>query len=69
MGEYGNVFCKEHGIMDAQCCMCIHKTIAQLEAKLERVREFIEMAVDNVGHHVCDAARQALKELSDENSR
>lgn len=36
------IHCETHGLMDAQCCMCIHKTIAQLEAKLERAREALE---------------------------
>lgn len=37
--------------------------VSELERKLKVAREFIEMATDNVGHHVCDAARKALEEI------
>lgn len=42
--ESGSIYCKEHGLMDSQCCRCVHKTISTLEAKLQRTIEVLDYA-------------------------
>lgn len=36
------IHCETHGLMGAQCCMCVHKSIAELERKLAVAREALE---------------------------